>query len=122
MTVQKKKLFHLLIKSVFPFKALIHPVVMVIYNTTESFFCPLSVADSTLRVRRARWLVLSMLSLSTLLVALGVYTTTRAESLNVSGYGSGVIVSSVRKFSDSLLLLSTRTRASPTVLPPETQL
>lgn len=36
-----------------------------------------------------------MLSLSMLLVALGVYTTTRAESLNVSGYGSGVIVSSV---------------------------
>lgn len=46
------------------------------------------------RVRGALWLVLGMLSLSLLLVVLGVYTTTRTESLNVSGYVSGVIVSS----------------------------
>ncbi|XP_071781988.2 transmembrane protein 255B [Centroberyx gerrardi] len=44
------------------------------------------------RARRALWLVLSMLSLSLLLVVLGVYTTTRTESLSVSGYASGVIL------------------------------
>uniref|UniRef100_A0A1A7Y904 Transmembrane protein 255B n=1 Tax=Iconisemion striatum TaxID=60296 RepID=A0A1A7Y904_9TELE len=42
--------------------------------------------------RRAVWLVLSMLSLSVLLVVLGAYTTTRTESLNVSGYASGLIL------------------------------
>ncbi|XP_069003943.1 transmembrane protein 255B [Embiotoca jacksoni] len=42
------------------------------------------------RVRRALWLVLGMLSLSLLLVVLGVYITTRTESLNVTGYASGV--------------------------------
>ncbi|XP_043975639.1 transmembrane protein 255B [Gambusia affinis] len=45
-----------------------------------------------LRVRRALWLVLSMLSLSLLLVVLGAYTTTRTESLNVTGYMSGVFL------------------------------
>lgn len=55
----------------------------------------MSPADSRLKVRRARWLALSMLSLSILLVALGVYTATRAENLSVSGYGSGVIVSCI---------------------------
>ncbi|MED6253548.1 hypothetical protein ATANTOWER_027678, partial [Ataeniobius toweri] len=44
-----------------------------------------------LRVRKALWLVLSMLSLSLLLVVLGAYTTTCTESLNVTGYVSGVI-------------------------------
>ncbi|XP_008280837.1 transmembrane protein 255B isoform X1 [Stegastes partitus] len=44
------------------------------------------------KVRRALWLVLGMLSLSTLLVVLGVYATTRTESLNVTGYASGVIL------------------------------
>ncbi|XP_028276019.1 transmembrane protein 255B [Parambassis ranga] len=44
------------------------------------------------RVRRALWLVLGMLSLSLLMVVLGVYTTTRTESLNVTGYASGVIL------------------------------
>ncbi|XP_030007801.1 transmembrane protein 255B isoform X2 [Sphaeramia orbicularis] len=44
------------------------------------------------RVRRALWLVLGMLSMSLLVVALGVYTTTRTESLNVTGYTSGVIL------------------------------
>ncbi|KAM8904752.1 transmembrane protein 255B isoform 1-T5 [Spinachia spinachia] len=43
-------------------------------------------------VRRALWLVLAMLSLSLLLVVLGVYSTTRTESLNVSGHISGVIL------------------------------
>lgn len=46
-----------------------------------------------LRDRRALWLVLGMLSLSLLLVVLGAYTTTRTESLTVTGYTSGVIVS-----------------------------
>ncbi|XP_031149160.1 transmembrane protein 255B isoform X1 [Sander lucioperca] len=48
--------------------------------------------DMMVRVRRALWLVLGMLSLSLLLVVLGVYTTTRTESLNVTGYISGVIL------------------------------
>ncbi|XP_049925379.1 transmembrane protein 255B [Epinephelus moara] len=48
--------------------------------------------ETTRRVRRALWLVLGMLSLSLLLVVLGVYTTTRTESLNVTGYISGVIL------------------------------
>ncbi|KAL3057011.1 hypothetical protein OYC64_007487 [Pagothenia borchgrevinki] len=48
--------------------------------------------EMELRVRRALWLVVSMLSLSLLLVLLGVYTTTRSESLNLSGYISGVIL------------------------------
>ncbi|KAK1899883.1 Transmembrane protein 255B [Dissostichus eleginoides] len=47
-----------------------------------------------LRVRRALWLVVSMLSLSLLLVLLGVYTTTRSESLNLSGYISGLTLGS----------------------------
>ncbi len=54
---------------------------------------PLCVAEMMLRVRRAIFLVLAMLILSLLLVVLGFYTTTRTESLNVSGYISGVIVS-----------------------------
>ncbi|XP_047450124.1 transmembrane protein 255B isoform X2 [Mugil cephalus] len=45
-----------------------------------------------LRDRRALWLVLGMLSLSLLLVVLGAYTTTRTESLTVTGYTSGVIL------------------------------
>ncbi|KAM4742708.1 transmembrane protein 255B [Anableps anableps] len=44
------------------------------------------------RVRRALWLVVSMLSLSLLLVVLGAYTTIRTESLNVIGYVSGVFL------------------------------
>ncbi|CAN9511338.1 unnamed protein product [Ophioblennius macclurei] len=45
-----------------------------------------------MRVRRALWLVLGMLTLSLLLVVLGVYATTRTESLHVTGYASGVIL------------------------------
>lgn len=60
-------------------------------HVTES----LTVAVMMVRVRRAQWLALGMLTLSLLLVVLGIYTTTRAESLNVSGYISGVIVSFV---------------------------
>ncbi|KAK5868297.1 hypothetical protein PBY51_009324 [Eleginops maclovinus] len=48
--------------------------------------------ERVLRVRRALWLVVSMLGLSLLLVLLGVYTTTRTESLNLSGYISGCIL------------------------------
>uniref|UniRef100_UPI0037E90467 transmembrane protein 255B n=1 Tax=Semicossyphus pulcher TaxID=241346 RepID=UPI0037E90467 len=48
--------------------------------------------EMTVRVRRALCLVLGMLNLSLLLVVLGVYTTTRTESLNVTGYTSGVIL------------------------------
>ncbi|XP_018515579.1 transmembrane protein 255B isoform X2 [Lates calcarifer] len=49
-------------------------------------------AEMMARVRRALCLVLGMLSLSLLLVVLGVYTTTRTESLDVTGYSSGVIL------------------------------
>ncbi|XP_039985938.1 transmembrane protein 255B [Xiphias gladius] len=49
-------------------------------------------AEMMVRVGRALWLVLGMLGLSLLLVVLGVYTTTRTESLNVTGYSSGVIL------------------------------
>ncbi|XP_044059305.1 transmembrane protein 255B isoform X2 [Siniperca chuatsi] len=48
--------------------------------------------EMMVRVRRSLWLVLGMLSLSLLLVVLGVYSTTRTESLNVTGYTSGVIL------------------------------
>ncbi|XP_056138867.1 transmembrane protein 255B [Lampris incognitus] len=48
--------------------------------------------EMTVRTRRALWLVMGMLSLSLLLVVLGIYTTTRTDSLNVSGYISGVIL------------------------------
>ncbi len=66
----------------------------VSYNMTEGgFLSPLWVAEMMARVRRALWLVLGMLSLSLLVVVLGVYSTTRTESLNVTGYTSGVIVS-----------------------------
>ncbi|KAM3615681.1 uncharacterized protein V6R79_006207 [Siganus canaliculatus] len=44
------------------------------------------------RVRRGLWLVVAMFTLSLLLVVLGLYATTRTESLNVSGYTSGVIL------------------------------
>ncbi|XP_037318630.2 transmembrane protein 255B [Pungitius pungitius] len=49
-------------------------------------------SEVLLRLRRALGLVLGMLSLSLLLLVLGVYATTRTESLNVSGYVSGVIL------------------------------
>ncbi|XP_041662162.1 transmembrane protein 255B [Cheilinus undulatus] len=49
-------------------------------------------AETMVPVRRALSLLLGMLSLSLVLVVLGVYTTTRTESLNVSGYASGVIL------------------------------
>ncbi|CAJ1065684.1 transmembrane protein 255B isoform X1 [Xyrichtys novacula] len=50
------------------------------------------VTEMIARLRRALGLVLGMLSLSLLLVVLGVYATTRTESLNVTGYISGVIL------------------------------
>ncbi|KAA8593955.1 hypothetical protein FQN60_004789 [Etheostoma spectabile] len=61
-------------------------------SDTVTGFSLLWLAEMMGRVRRALWLVLGMLSLSLLLVMLGVYTTTRSESLNVTGYISGVIL------------------------------
>uniref|UniRef100_A0A673AWN6 Si:dkey-283j8.1 n=1 Tax=Sphaeramia orbicularis TaxID=375764 RepID=A0A673AWN6_9TELE len=55
-------------------------------------------SELMVRVRRALWLVLGMLSMSLLVVALGVYTTTRTESLNVTGYTSGVILTAAIVF------------------------
>ncbi|KAJ0022204.1 hypothetical protein NQD34_009694 [Periophthalmus magnuspinnatus] len=48
--------------------------------------------EPMVRLRRALWLALSMLSLSLLLVALGIYTTTLTETVSVSGYASGIIL------------------------------
>ncbi|KAJ8362020.1 hypothetical protein AAFF_G00401820 [Aldrovandia affinis] len=44
------------------------------------------------RRKRALWLVVGMLCLALLTVALGIYTSTRTESLSVTGYISGVIL------------------------------
>uniref|UniRef100_A0A8C7S4Q0 Si:dkey-283j8.1 n=1 Tax=Oncorhynchus mykiss TaxID=8022 RepID=A0A8C7S4Q0_ONCMY len=44
------------------------------------------------RNRMAIWLVLGMFCLSLVLVILGIYTTTRTESLSITGYASGVIL------------------------------
>ncbi|XP_036391802.1 transmembrane protein 255B [Megalops cyprinoides] len=44
------------------------------------------------RKKRALWLVVGMLCMALLTVALGIYTTTRTESLSVTGYTSGVIL------------------------------
>ncbi|KAJ7995192.1 hypothetical protein DPEC_G00242000 [Dallia pectoralis] len=53
----------------------------------------LSTAELMIRRKRgAIWVVLGMLSLSLVLVILGVYTTTRTESVNVTGYASGIIL------------------------------
>lgn len=49
--------------------------------------------------------MLTMLSLSMVLVALGVYTATRAENISVSGYGSGVIVSRISPIVGELQVL-----------------
>ncbi|CAL1571853.1 unnamed protein product [Knipowitschia caucasica] len=50
------------------------------------------------RLRRVLWLVLSMLSLSLLLVALGIYTNTLTETVTVSGFSSGIIINSSMVF------------------------
>ncbi|KAM4627392.1 transmembrane protein 255B isoform 2-T2 [Polymixia lowei] len=52
-----------------------------------------SPTEMMVRTRRALWLVLGMLCLSLLVVVLGIYTTTRTESLSIAGYVSGVILS-----------------------------
>ncbi|XP_035241687.1 transmembrane protein 255B [Anguilla anguilla] len=44
------------------------------------------------RRRKSLWLVVGMLCLALLVVALGIYTTTRTESLHVTGYASGIIL------------------------------
>uniref|UniRef100_A0A4W5JVL3 Uncharacterized protein n=1 Tax=Hucho hucho TaxID=62062 RepID=A0A4W5JVL3_9TELE len=54
---------------------------------------PLSQAELMKRRNRmAIWLVLGMLCMSLVLVILGIYTTTRTESLSITGYASGVIL------------------------------
>ncbi|KAL0972957.1 hypothetical protein UPYG_G00196980 [Umbra pygmaea] len=44
------------------------------------------------RKKRTICLVLGMLCLSLVLVSLGIYTTTRTESINITGYASGIIL------------------------------
>ncbi|RVE64613.1 hypothetical protein OJAV_G00127540 [Oryzias javanicus] len=58
----------------------------------QTFVFMSKTTGAMLRVRRAFWLVLGMLSLSLLLVVLGIYTTTITESVIVTGYTSGVIL------------------------------
>lgn len=55
-----------------------------------------SLADAVkIRRRKAQWLVSGMLSLSLLIVAMGIYSSTRTESVSITGYISGIIVSSI---------------------------
>ncbi|MBN3296711.1 T255B protein, partial [Amia calva] len=44
------------------------------------------------RKKKATWLVVGMLLLSLLITALGIFTTTKTESISVTGYSSGVIL------------------------------
>lgn len=51
-----------------------------------------------MRRRKAQWLVSGMLSLSLLIVVMGIYTSTRTESISITGYLSGIIVSVIITF------------------------
>ncbi|KAJ8256881.1 hypothetical protein COCON_G00190330 [Conger conger] len=44
------------------------------------------------RKRKSLWLVVGMLCLALLIVAVGIYSTTRTGSLSVTGYASGIIL------------------------------
>ncbi|TRY93873.1 hypothetical protein DNTS_023783 [Danionella cerebrum] len=44
------------------------------------------------RKRKAQWVLSGMLSLSLLIVVMGIYTSTRTESLSITGYVSGFIL------------------------------
>ncbi|XP_057204282.1 transmembrane protein 255B isoform X5 [Triplophysa rosa] len=53
---------------------------------------PHTVTDSVvMRRRKAQWLVSVMLCLSLVIVVLGIYTSTRTESVSITGYTSGII-------------------------------
>ncbi|XP_056095380.1 transmembrane protein 255B [Rhinichthys klamathensis goyatoka] len=45
-----------------------------------------------MRRRKAQWLVSGMLSLSLLIVVMGIYISTRTESVSIAGYMSGIIL------------------------------
>uniref|UniRef100_A0A673JRK3 Si:dkey-283j8.1 n=1 Tax=Sinocyclocheilus rhinocerous TaxID=307959 RepID=A0A673JRK3_9TELE len=45
-----------------------------------------------MRRRKAQWLVSGMLSLSLLIVVMGIYTSTRTVSVSITGYMSGIIL------------------------------
>ncbi|XP_057204280.1 transmembrane protein 255B isoform X3 [Triplophysa rosa] len=54
---------------------------------------PHTVTDSVvMRRRKAQWLVSVMLCLSLVIVVLGIYTSTRTESVSITGYTSGIIL------------------------------
>ncbi|ROJ25327.1 Transmembrane protein 255B [Anabarilius grahami] len=54
---------------------------------------PHTAADAVrMRRRKAQWLVSGMLSLSLLIVVMGIYTSTRTESVSITGYMSGIIL------------------------------
>nr|XP_055030484.1 transmembrane protein 255B isoform X4 [Misgurnus anguillicaudatus] len=53
----------------------------------------LIVKDSVLiKKRKAQWLISGMLCLSLVIAVLGIYTSTRTESVSVTGYTSGIIL------------------------------
>lgn len=54
---------------------------------------PHTVADVLkIRRRKAQWLVSGMLSLSLIIVVMGIYISTRTESVSITGYISGIIL------------------------------
>ncbi|KAK7883321.1 hypothetical protein WMY93_029495 [Mugilogobius chulae] len=61
-------------------------------GSTDQLISRRKATESMVRLRRVLWLVLSMLGLSLLLVAIGIYTTTLTETVMVSGYTSGIIL------------------------------
>lgn len=59
----------------------------------------LSLVDAVrMRRRKAQGLVSGMLSLSLLIVVMGIYTSTRTESVSITGYMSGIVVSVIISF------------------------
>ncbi|XP_016371481.1 transmembrane protein 255B [Sinocyclocheilus rhinocerous] len=63
-------------------------------ETTRRDATPSHAAADAVRMRRrkAQWLVSGMLSLSLLIVVMGIYTSTRTESVSITGYISGIIL------------------------------
>ncbi|CAM4577509.1 unnamed protein product [Leuciscus chuanchicus] len=51
-----------------------------------------AVGKLRMRRRKAQWLVSGMLSLSLLIVVMGIYISTRTESVSITGYMSGIIL------------------------------
>ncbi|XP_077104427.1 transmembrane protein 255B [Siphateles boraxobius] len=63
-------------------------------ETTLRDAAPPNTAVDVVRMRRRKvqWLVSAMLSLSLLIVVMGIYISTRTESVSITGYMSGIIL------------------------------